>query len=116
MVRPRIAILARFAENTSATRYAAVITARRLAEGVWAAGGEPLGGEAERAAAVDVVHDPAARVEQGGEVFDTVVLVDLDLVVFDDALVHEVVEVLVGVPVDRAQDSDLTDWRVLGNG
>ena len=42
MSRPRIAILARFAENTSATRYAAVITARRLAEGVWAAGGEPL--------------------------------------------------------------------------
>lgn len=42
MARPRIAILARFAENTSATRYAAVITARRLAEGVWAAGGEPL--------------------------------------------------------------------------
>jgi putative glutamine amidotransferase len=40
--RPRIAILARFAENTSATRYAAVITARRLAELVWAAGGEPL--------------------------------------------------------------------------
>ncbi|BDU11433.1 gamma-glutamyl-gamma-aminobutyrate hydrolase [Aurantimicrobium sp. INA4] len=42
MARPRIAILARFAENTSATRYAAVITARRLAEAVWAAGGEPL--------------------------------------------------------------------------
>jgi putative glutamine amidotransferase len=42
MYRPRIAILARFAENTSATRYAAVITARRLAEAVWAAGGEPL--------------------------------------------------------------------------
>jgi putative glutamine amidotransferase len=42
MSRPRIAILARFAENTSATRYAAVITARRLAEAVWAAGGEPL--------------------------------------------------------------------------
>jgi putative glutamine amidotransferase len=40
--RPRIAILARFAENTSATRYAGVITARRLAELVWAAGGEPL--------------------------------------------------------------------------
>ena len=38
MSRPRIAILARFAENTSATRYTAVITARRLAEGVWAAG------------------------------------------------------------------------------
>ena len=42
MARPRIAILARFAESTSATRYAAIVTARRLAEGVWAAGGEPL--------------------------------------------------------------------------
>jgi putative glutamine amidotransferase len=42
MTRPRIAILARFAESTSATRYAAVVTARRLAEAVWAAGGEPL--------------------------------------------------------------------------
>jgi putative glutamine amidotransferase len=42
MARPRIAILARFAENTSATRYAAIVTARRLAEAVWAAGGEPL--------------------------------------------------------------------------
>ncbi|MEY4313412.1 MAG: hypothetical protein RLZZ319_921 [Actinomycetota bacterium] len=40
--RPRIAILARFAESTSATRYAAIVTARRLAELVWAAGGEPL--------------------------------------------------------------------------
>jgi putative glutamine amidotransferase len=40
--RPRIAIVARFAESTSATRYEALVTARRLAEGVWAAGGEPL--------------------------------------------------------------------------
>lgn len=40
--RPRIAILARFAESTSATRYGAIVTARRLAEAVWAAGGEPL--------------------------------------------------------------------------
>jgi putative glutamine amidotransferase len=40
--RPRIAILARFAESTSATRYAAIVTARRLADAVWAAGGEPL--------------------------------------------------------------------------
>lgn len=40
--RPRIAIVARFAESTSATRYEAIVTARRLAEGVWAAGGEPL--------------------------------------------------------------------------
>ena len=39
---PRIAIVARFAESTSATRYEAIVTARRLAEGVWAAGGEPL--------------------------------------------------------------------------
>lgn len=42
MARPRIAILARFAESTSATRYGAIVTARRLADGVWAAGGEPL--------------------------------------------------------------------------
>ena len=40
--RPQIAILARFAESTSATRYAAIVTARRLVELVWAAGGEPL--------------------------------------------------------------------------
>jgi putative glutamine amidotransferase len=40
--RPRIAILGRFAAHTSATRYAAVITARRIAELVWAAGGEPI--------------------------------------------------------------------------
>jgi putative glutamine amidotransferase len=40
--RPRIAILARFAESTSATRFAAIVTARRLADAVWAAGGEPL--------------------------------------------------------------------------
>ena len=40
--RPRIAIVARFAESTSATRFEAIVTARRLAEGVWAAGGEPL--------------------------------------------------------------------------
>lgn len=40
--RPRIAILARFAESTSATRYGALVTARRLADAVWAAGGEPL--------------------------------------------------------------------------
>jgi putative glutamine amidotransferase len=40
--RPRIAIVARFAESTSATRFDAIVTARRLAEGVWAAGGEPL--------------------------------------------------------------------------
>jgi len=40
--RPRIAIVARFAESTSATRFEAIVTARRLAEAVWAGGGEPL--------------------------------------------------------------------------
>ncbi len=40
--RPRIAIVARFAESTSVTRYEGIVTARRLAEAVWAAGGEPL--------------------------------------------------------------------------
>ncbi|MFM6974394.1 MAG: gamma-glutamyl-gamma-aminobutyrate hydrolase family protein [Agromyces sp.] len=42
MPRPRIAILGRFAEHTSATRYAALVNARRLLELVWEAGGEPL--------------------------------------------------------------------------
>ena len=41
-VRPRIAILGRFAENTSATRRDAIVTALRLAEAVYAAGGEPM--------------------------------------------------------------------------
>lgn len=41
-VRPRIAILGRFADETSVTRYAGVVNARRLLELVWAAGGEPL--------------------------------------------------------------------------
>ncbi|MEY4981144.1 MAG: hypothetical protein RL174_482 [Actinomycetota bacterium] len=40
--RPRIAILGRFAESTSVTRFAGLVNARRLIEGVWAAGGEPL--------------------------------------------------------------------------
>ena len=41
-LRPRIAIPARLAESTSVTRYAAIVTARKLAELVWDAGGEPL--------------------------------------------------------------------------
>lgn len=40
--RPRIAILGRFAEGTTVTRFAAVVNARRLLELVWAAGGEPI--------------------------------------------------------------------------
>ena len=42
MTRPRIAILGRFAESTSVTRYAGLVNARRLVEAVWAAGGEPV--------------------------------------------------------------------------
>ncbi len=41
-IRPRIAILGRFAESTSVTRYAGVVNARRLLEAVHAAGGEPI--------------------------------------------------------------------------
>jgi putative glutamine amidotransferase len=40
--RPRIAIVGRFAEHTTANRYSAVINARNLLELVWAAGGEPI--------------------------------------------------------------------------
>lgn len=42
MARPRIAILGRFAEGTTVTRYRGLVTAQALAEAVWAAGGEPL--------------------------------------------------------------------------
>lgn len=41
-LRPRIALLGRFAEHTSATRYGALVSARRLLELVWAAGGDPV--------------------------------------------------------------------------
>ncbi|GAB2828930.1 gamma-glutamyl-gamma-aminobutyrate hydrolase family protein [Alpinimonas psychrophila] len=40
--RPRIAILGRFASSTSATRFEALVGARKLVQGVWNAGGEPL--------------------------------------------------------------------------
>jgi putative glutamine amidotransferase len=42
LTRPRIAILGRIAENTSVTRYDGIVTALRLAQAVWEAGGEPL--------------------------------------------------------------------------
>ena len=42
MSRPRIAILSRLAESTSVTRHEAAVTALRLAQAVWAAGGEPI--------------------------------------------------------------------------
>ena len=40
--RPRIAVLGRLAETTSALRFAAVVNARALLEAVWAAGGDPF--------------------------------------------------------------------------
>lgn len=40
--RPRIAILGRLAETTSALRYGAVVNARALLGAVWAAGGDPF--------------------------------------------------------------------------
>ena len=42
MARPRIAILGRLADGTTVTRSRGLVTARALAEAVWAAGGEPL--------------------------------------------------------------------------
>ena len=42
MSRPRIALVGRFAEHTSATRYAAIVSARALVESMWLAGAEPL--------------------------------------------------------------------------
>ena len=41
-LRPRSAIPARLAESSSVTRYEAIVTARKLAELIWDAGGEPL--------------------------------------------------------------------------
>ena len=40
--RPRIAILGRFADGSTATRSRAVVSARALVESVWNAGGEPI--------------------------------------------------------------------------
>jgi len=42
VARPRIALIGRFAEHTSATRYAAVVSARALLESLWLAGAEPI--------------------------------------------------------------------------
>ena len=42
MSRPRIALIGRFAEHTSATRYAGVVSARALLESLWRAGADPV--------------------------------------------------------------------------
>lgn len=73
MRRPLIAVPARFAAHTSALRYRAVVTARALADAVYAAGGEPLlmhpwapGGRADPAEVADRLHRCAALVLPGG--------------------------------------------------
>ncbi len=42
MRRPRIAIPGRFTESASALRYRGLVSARKLLEAVWAAGGDPV--------------------------------------------------------------------------
>ena len=42
MFRPKIAVPGRFTESASALRYTGVVSARRLIEGVWRAGGDPV--------------------------------------------------------------------------
>lgn len=42
MIRPRIALIGRFAASTSATRYAGVVSARALLESLWLAGADPV--------------------------------------------------------------------------
>jgi putative glutamine amidotransferase len=42
VTRPRVALIGRFAEHTSATRYAAIVSARALVESLWLAGAEPV--------------------------------------------------------------------------
>lgn len=42
MTRPRIAIPGRFTASASALRYQGVVTARRLADAIWRAGGDPI--------------------------------------------------------------------------
>jgi putative glutamine amidotransferase len=42
VARPRIALIGRFAEHTSATRYAGVVSARALLESLWLAGADPV--------------------------------------------------------------------------
>jgi putative glutamine amidotransferase len=83
--RPRIAILGRFADSTSVTRHGGLVTARRLAEAVWAAGAEPItllpvanSNWAERLLGIDAVLmpgggdvDPAAygQTQQTAEIY-----------------------------------------------
>ena len=91
--RPRIALIGRFAEHTSATRYAGVVSARALLESLWLAGADPV----TLLAAEDGM-DWASRLEG----FDGVLLcggADIDPVLYGETDVHPEV-----YDVDALQD------------
>lgn len=93
MSRPRLALIGRFAEHTSATRYAAVVSARALLESLWLAGADPV----TLLAASDGM-DWASRLEG----FDGVLLcggADIDPALYGETDVHPEV-----YDVDALQD------------
>lgn len=93
MGRPRIALIGRFAEHTSATRYAGVVSARALLESLWLAGADPV----TLLAAADGM-DWASRLKG----FDGVLLcggADIDPVLYGETAVHPEV-----YDVDALQD------------
>lgn len=93
MSRPRIALIGRFAEHTSATRYAGVVSARALLESLWLAGADPV----TLLAASDGM-DWASRLEG----FDGVLLcggADIDPVRYGESEIHPEV-----YDVDALQD------------
>ena len=93
MSRPRIALIGRFAEHTSATRYAGVVSARALLESLWRAGADPV----TLLAASDGM-DWASRLEG----FDGVLLcggADIDPTLYGESEVHPAV-----YDVDALQD------------
>ena len=93
MGRPRIALIGRFAEHTSATRYAGVVSARALLESLWLAGADPV----TLLAAADGM-DWASRLEG----FDGVLLcggADIDPTLYGESEVHPEV-----YDVDALQD------------
>lgn len=82
MGRPRIAVIGRFAEHTSATRYAGVVSARALLESLWLAGADPV----TLLAAADGM-DWASRLDG----FDGVLLcggADIDPALYGETEVH----------------------------
>ena len=93
MDRPRIALIGRFAEHTSATRYAGVVSARALLESLWLAGADPV----TLLAASDGMHW-ASRLDG----FDGVLLcggADIDPVLYGETEIHPEV-----YDVDALQD------------